>query len=190
MRPAPRASQVDSGTSFVFASTPVFRALVDHLQRTTPQLSQRGNKKCGWLTSRELDAMPQWHLVVSWAAIDPSQRWPPVGRLACPTTSATSRARARAHLARARVAPLLERGRASSLARPWRHPWQFAAQPDRPLLVKANQYMVEHPPSTSFSPTSRYYCATIFDNGRAGTVIGASIMRQREVRRRPSRRHK
>eukprot|EP00966_Prymnesium_polylepis_P125106 2893093-Prymnesium_polylepis.1 len=45
--------------------------------------------------------------------------------------------------------------------------------------------MVEHPP-TPPSPTvvngARYYCATIFDNGHAGTVIGASIIRQREVR--------
>ena len=55
-------TQVDSGTTFVFASTPVFRALVDSL-RVAPQLKQAGNKKCGWLNDAELEALPQWQLV-------------------------------------------------------------------------------------------------------------------------------
>lgn len=41
--------------------------------------------------------------------------------------------------------------------------------------------MVEYPPPAAAVEASRYYCATIFDNGNAGTVIGASIMRHREV---------
>jgi len=113
-------TQVDSGTTFFFASTPVFKALVNHLQQTTPKLTQVGNKKCGWLTAAELDAMPLWQLI-------------------------------------------------------------FSAEPHSPLLVNARQYMVEYPPPAAAVEASRYYCATIFDNGNAGTVIGASIMRHREV---------
>ena len=61
----------------------------------------------------------------------------------------------------------------------------FAASQRTPLLVRPSQYMVEFPLATSrlgFAPGApRHMCAAIFDNQRGGTVIGASIMRHREV---------
>lgn len=48
--------------------------------------------------------------------------------------------------------------------------------------LQARHYMVEHPPSAGARVAgARYFCATIFDNGQGGTVIGASILRHREV---------
>ena len=67
----------------------------------------------------------------------------------------------------------------------------FSANLNQPLLVRPQQYMVEFPTRGAQRAPSgaRHYCVAVFDNQRAGTVIGASIMRQREVRGRFLRRH-
>jgi hypothetical protein len=117
---------VDSGTTFVYASTPLFRAIHAHVKQHTPTLQREGGKVCAFLTQKQLDAMPNMQLVFS-------------------STS-------------------------------------------QPLLIRPNQYMVEFPKAGgavsrvfgSSSP-SKHYCVAVFDNQRGGTVIGASIMRHREV---------
>ena len=108
---------VDSGTTFVYASTPLFRALHVHLKAQTPSLTREGGKVCAMLSEAQLHAMPSMQLV-------------------------------------------------------------FTASPV-PLLVQPHQYMVEFPRAAPLG--RRHYCAAIFDNQRGGTVIGASIMRHREV---------
>mmetsp|Transcript_52998 Transcript_52998/g.105342 ORF Transcript_52998/g.105342 Transcript_52998/m.105342 type:complete len:109 (-) Transcript_52998:50-376(-) len=58
-----------------------------------------------------------------------------------------------------------------------------------PFIVRPSQYMVEYP-SPLESDTARmeeprsgerFFCAEIFDNGDDGTVIGASLLRNRET---------
>jgi len=111
---------VDSGTTFVYVSTPLFKALHAHLKATTPSLTREGGKVCAYLSDAQLAAMPNLRFM-------------------------------------------------------------FASQ-STPLLVRPRQYMVEFPKISSGSRAgSRHLCAAIFDNQRGGTVIGASIMRQREV---------
>ena len=53
---------------------------------------------------------------------------------------------------------------------------------------RAHQYMVEFPRASPITArfgmsaaSTKHYCVAVFDNQRGGTVIGASIMRQREV---------
>ena len=112
---------VDSGTTFVYASTPLFKAIHAHVKRHTPQLQREGGKVCAFLTEAQLDAMPSMELV-------------------------------------------------------------FAAARSQPLLVRPRQYMVEFPRAAPVAARrTRHYCVAVFDNQRGGTVIGASIMRQREV---------
>ena len=57
----------------------------------------------------------------------------------------------------------------------------FAAAPSTPLRVRPRQYMVEFPNKVGLRLGTRHYCVAVFDNQKGGTVIGASIMRQREV---------
>ncbi len=109
---------VDSGTTFVYVSTPLFRALHTHLHAETPQLTREGGKVCAYLSDAQLAAMPNLRL-------------------------------------------------------------SFASS-STPLLVRPHQYMVEFPKPSRTAGT-RHLCAAIFDNQRGGTVIGASIMRHREV---------
>ncbi len=122
---------VDSGTTFVYASTPLYRALHAHIQRHAPALRRLGNKVCAHMSDAGLDAMPSLRI-------------------------------------------------------------HFESSPAAPLLVRPRQYMVEFPESSGASsaplgahpPTAaptRHFCVAIFDNQQDGTVIGASIMRQREV---------
>ena len=61
------------------------------------------------------------------------------------------------------------------------------------LVIRPRHYMVEYPrlhksrlrrsvvKQSNNANASRSYCVGIFDNQRAGTVIGASLIRQREV---------
>ena len=53
------------------------------------------------------------------------------------------------------------------------------------LLLRPGQYMVRYPSPRSrrdWRRGERHYCADIFSNGRSGgTVLGASVLRQREV---------
>merc|ERR1719217_116055 len=114
---------VDSGTTFVYASTPLFRAIHAHVKLHTPSLTREGGKVCAFLSPAQLDAMPNIQLV-------------------------------------------------------------FGAEPTRPLLVKPRQYMVEFPKAgvrLGAASGTKHHCVAVFDNQRGGTVIGASIMRQREV---------
>jgi len=108
---------VDSGTTFVYVSTPLYRALHAHLHAEMPQLTREGGKVCAYMSDAQLHAMPNLQFMFATSAV--------------------------------------------------------------PLLVKPSQYMVEFPKSAR--PGTRHMCAAIFDNQRAGTVIGASIMRHREV---------
>ena len=111
---------VDSGTTFVYASTPLFHAIHAHVRQHTPSLTREGGKVCAFLTQAQLDSMPSLQLV-------------------------------------------------------------FGAVPSQPLLVRPRQYMVEFPKAGMRTAAHRHYCVAVFDNQRGGTVIGASIMRQREV---------
>ena len=117
---------VDSGTTFVYASTPLYRSLHAHLKAEVPALTREGRKVCAFLTAAQLGSMPSLQFVFN------------VGRFGV----------------------------------------------GRPLLVRPSQYMVEFP-GRSTDPSvlvgARHYCAAIFDNQDGGTVIGASIMREREV---------
>ena len=110
---------VDSGTTFVYASTPLYRELQARLQQATPALVREGGKICAFLTEAQLASMPNIQFV-------------------------------------------------------------FAAARATPLLIRPLQYMVEFPRTSTTRP-GRHLCAAIFDNQRGGTVIGASIMRHREV---------
>ena len=54
----------------------------------------------------------------------------------------------------------------------------------RTILIQPRQYMVEYPSSQRPRPPrkgERHYCAEIFDNGRKGIVLGASVLRNREI---------
>ena len=54
---------VDSGTTFMYASTPVWRALVDLITKTLPDsFSKVGAKHCAALDDQELDALPTLQL--------------------------------------------------------------------------------------------------------------------------------
>ena len=114
---------VDSGTTFVYASTPLYRAIHAQVKQSTPTLQREGGKVCAYLTAQQLGAMPSIELVFS----------------------------------------------ASS----------------QPLLVRPHQYMVEFPKSQGAAAfrleARKHYCVAVFDNQRGGTVIGASILRHREV---------
>ena len=112
---------VDSGTTFVYASTPVFRALHAHIKLQVPELERVGNKVCAAFTPERLDSMPSLRLAFSQAA--------------------------------------------------------------EPLLIRPRQYMVEFPRHgrAAAGYGQRHHCVAIFDNRNGGTVIGASIMRHREV---------
>lgn len=116
---------VDSGTTFVYASTPLYRAIHAHVKQETPSLQREGGKVCAFLSQAQLAAMPSLQLVFNVAA-------------------------------------------------------------SQIMLVKPQQYMVEFPKaapllSAGTPRDARHYCVAVFDNQRQGTVIGASIMRQREV---------
>lgn len=117
---------VDSGTTFVYASTPLFRAIHAHVKQHVPTLQREGGKVCAFLSQAQLDAMPNLQ-------------------------------------------------------------FDFAAA-GKPLLIRAHQYMVEFPRASPITArfgmsaaSTKHYCVAVFDNQRGGTVIGASIMRQREV---------
>ena len=112
---------VDSGTTFVYASTPLYRAIHAHVKQHTPSLTREGGKVCAYLTPQQLGSMPSMELIFSSSS--------------------------------------------------------------QPLVVRPQQYMVEFPKSSSVTwrSNTRHYCVAVFDNQRGGTVIGASIMRQREV---------
>ena len=114
---------VDSGTTFVYASTPLFRALHNHIKGQAPELERQGNKVCAMMTLQRRDAMPSMQMV-------------------------------------------------------------FAENP-APLLIRPHQYMVEFPRRNGMrgwaDSGKRNFCVAIFDNHQGGTVIGASIMRHREV---------
>ena len=56
---------VDSGTTFVYASTPLYRAIHAHVKQHTPSLVREGGKVCAFLTEQQLEAMPSWQLVFS-----------------------------------------------------------------------------------------------------------------------------
>ena len=45
---------VDSGTTFVYASTPLYRALHAHLNREQPSLKREGGKMCAFLTNAQV----------------------------------------------------------------------------------------------------------------------------------------
>ena len=49
---------VDSGTTFVYASTPLFRAIHAHVKQHVPTLQREGGKVCAFLSQAQLDAMP------------------------------------------------------------------------------------------------------------------------------------
>ncbi|KAL1514842.1 hypothetical protein AB1Y20_003927 [Prymnesium parvum] len=114
---------VDSGTTFVYASSPLFRALNAHIKAQVPELERVGNKLCAMMTEQRLHAMPALEMV-------------------------------------------------------------FAAH-STPLRISPRQYMVEFPRRNVLrgwsEPAQRNMCVGIFDNHAGGTVIGASIMRHREV---------
>ena len=118
---------VDSGTSFFFTSTPLYRALHVQLKASMPQLRRVGPHVCAHLTDAQRDSMPRFELVLD--------------------------------------------GNASS----------------RPLVVRPAHYMVEYPLSLGAHlpgrrpSATRLFCAEIFDNADGGTVIGASLLRDREA---------
>lgn len=121
---------VDSGTTFFFASTLLWRSIHAQLKRHAPELRRTGpHHVCARMTDARRDSLPWLQL---------------------------------------RLAGV--HGRAAS-----------------PLYVRPNQYMVKYPPPRRHGAHRRraaekYYCAEIFNNGKnGGTVIGASVLRNREV---------
>jgi hypothetical protein len=54
---------VDSGTTFVYASTPLYRALHAHIKAHAPPLERVGNKVCAHLTPGQLGELPSLQLV-------------------------------------------------------------------------------------------------------------------------------
>jgi hypothetical protein len=53
---------VDSGTTFVYASTPLYKAIHAHVKQHTPSLTREGGKVCAFLTPEQLAAMPRIQL--------------------------------------------------------------------------------------------------------------------------------
>ena len=126
---------IDSGTTFVYASTPVWKAIVEAVKKglTTAVPSWRpasgqGGKVCLPLTADALNKLPRLQFVLDDDTIkedDPIR-----------TPSTTKKL----------------------------------------LLIKPQQYMVWYP-----RKDGGVYCIGVYDNQHGGTVIGASIMREREV---------
>jgi hypothetical protein len=119
---------VDSGTSFLYVPTPLWRALVRLLKARAPSLQREGaHPLCALMSPLQRDAMPSLQLLFDG----------PNGSL--------------------------------------------------PLQIRPAQYMVEYPfPGHTRNRQSRgsherWYCADVFDNGLGGTVLGASVLREREV---------
>ena len=68
---------VDSGTTFVYASTPVFRLLHAHLKQQAPELERQGNKMCALLSQQRLDSMPSLQVGTPRATPRPPTSRPP-----------------------------------------------------------------------------------------------------------------
>jgi len=109
---------VDSGTTFMYASTPVQHALLATIRKFLPR-PEAGGRLCAYISPHELNALPWLYM-------------------------------------------------------------RFNEPKRQALEVRPSQYMVEFPKKTA-GKVGKHYCAAIFDNGRDGTVIGASIMRHREA---------
>jgi hypothetical protein len=121
---------VDSGTTFFFAATPLWRAIHAQLKQHAPELRRMGpHHVCAHMTSARRDRLPRLQL---------------------------------------RLAGL--NGKVAS-----------------PLYIGPRQYMVRYPSPRqgtrhTWRAGERHYCAEIFNNGRSGgTVLGASVLRDREV---------
>ena len=121
---------VDSGTSFFFVPTPLWRAIHARMREHHRGLRRVGaHRVCAFMTRVMRDAMPSIEL-------------------------------------------LLDGPRGA-----------------RPLLIRPAQYMVEYKaaalgqswPRKHRQDGAMHYCIDIFNNGRKGTVLGASVLRHREV---------
>ena len=138
---------VDSGTTFMYASTPVWRALIDLVLKSLPAgtFTKVGAKNCASLTEAQVASLPLVQLAFGFnggkggLTLKPHHYMVEFPRLGMRLRRGASN-----------VSP-----RASSL---------FAS-----------------PPRANASAGTRSYCVGIFDNQRGGTVIGAALMRQREV---------
>lgn len=136
---------VDSGTTFMYASTPVWRALTELVIKSLPAgtFTKVGAKNCAALTEQQVASLPLVQLAFSFnggkggLTLKPHHYMVEFPRLGM-------------RLRRGASSP-----KSSSL---------FASVP------RANA-----------SAGTRSYCIGIFDNQRGGTVIGAALMRQREV---------
>ena len=141
---------VDSGTTFFFASAPVFAALHAHLRRHMPTIHRFGaHHICAMLTTEQRDALPSLQLVLD-------------GRVA--------------------------RGRPVSVRDNIDHDTHCPRE--AAIYVRPRQYMVRYPVARGSRGERRSwerhgvrrYCAEIFNNGPSGgTVLGASVLRHREV---------
>ena len=121
---------VDSGTTFLFVSSPIWRSLHGTLRARAPELRLISRKHvCAHMSDARRDALPIFRLVLAGA-----------------TNASTAT-----------------------------------------LDVTPRHYMVRYPsPRRGRRARShkreRFYCAEIFDSGRSGgTVLGASVLRHREV---------
>lgn len=164
---------VDSGTTFVYASTPLYRALHTHLHSQTPSLQREGGKVCAYLSEAQKQSMPSLQFVFSNGARPllvrphqymvefPKSATPPGKRHYCAAIFDNQRSGAPPEELTNGLPP---RSRAPS--RPRGH-MSIASPPTLPIPHA-------HPPPCPSSPMPILPHAS-------GTVIGASIMRHREV---------
>ena len=159
---------VDSGTSFFFVPSPLWHAIRETLKAAMPSLSQMGiHPLCAQMTQAQRASLPSLLLVFEGLpaahAADAATLQKPRGLWSTLVRWLQARWQ-RQHVESERVAPSPP-----------------SPQPTRPLVLQPAHYLVEYPSPGGHRRTSPLYCAEIFDNGDQGTVIGASLLRQREV---------
>lgn len=144
---------VDSGTTFVYASTPVHRSLVAALRPHMPKI-EPGAKLCSYFESEAQlsSALPKLQLVFQ----------------ASPDTPLTLEP---LHYMVEFPKPQHPAPRAAA------SPSSFSEPPPTPPTASATLAW----PSPTPWPRPRHFCAAIFNNGNGGTVLGASILRHREA---------
>jgi hypothetical protein len=164
---------VDSGTSFFFASTRLWRALHLRLRQHHPSLRRVGfHRACARMTPAELSAMPTIALVLDGPeGSRPLLLRPAHYMVEYPLTEGDGGEGDARHVNDSgggdggswRLSSNQERMYPNQGGSWWHRSWgrRFAARDER--------------------RDERHYCADIFNNGHKGTVLGASVLRQREV---------
>ena len=115
---------VDSGTTFMYMSTPVYRAMHAAIYKFLPS-PEGGPRVCSYMYDWQLNGLPRFRLMFE--------------------------------------------------------PEKGMAGERRTLIVRPRHYMVEFPRPGGPKTRGKHYCVVIFDNHHGGSVIGASILRDRET---------